>query len=81
MAFIVAMLTCLIVSLGRSPGHERVGFRYWKEPGAFVEYLDTGSVGMFLGFFFFFFVDLWFSPALPTPARKLLESLLRNTNS
>ncbi|KGO42315.1 Amino acid/polyamine transporter I [Penicillium expansum] len=50
-ALIVAMLTCLIVSLGRSPNHQRVGFRYWSEPGAFTEYLETGPVGKFLGFF------------------------------
>ncbi|KAK4871121.1 hypothetical protein LT330_000358 [Penicillium expansum] len=50
-ALIVAMLTCLIVSLGGSPNHQRVGFRYWSEPGAFAEYLETGPVGKFLGFF------------------------------
>ncbi|CAI7589567.1 unnamed protein product [Penicillium glandicola] len=50
-ALAVAMLTCLIVSLGGSPSHQRVGFRYWREPGAFAEYLETGALGRFLGFF------------------------------
>ncbi|KZF19427.1 dicarboxylic amino acid permease [Xylona heveae TC161] len=50
-AILIAMLTCLIVSLGGAPNHERVGFRYWNEPGAFAEYLSTGSLGKFLGFF------------------------------
>ncbi|KAJ5333509.1 dicarboxylic amino acid permease [Penicillium brevicompactum] len=50
-ALVIAMVTCLVVSLGGGPNHERVGFRYWSEPGAFAEYLTTGSTGKFLGFF------------------------------
>ncbi|PYH95057.1 hypothetical protein BO71DRAFT_483244 [Aspergillus ellipticus CBS 707.79] len=46
-----AMLTCLIVSLGGSPTHHRVGFHYWTNPGAFAEYITGGSTGKFLGFF------------------------------
>ncbi|KAI9041792.1 putative amino-acid permease [Aspergillus affinis] len=33
------IICCSIVSLGGSPSGERVGFRYWKEPGAFASYL------------------------------------------
>jgi amino acid transporter len=40
----------LIVDLGGVSGVGRIGFRYWQHPGAFVEYLATGSWGKFLGF-------------------------------
>jgi amino acid transporter len=40
----------LIIDLGGVPGVERIGFRYWKTPGPFVEYLSEGNLGRFLGF-------------------------------
>ncbi|CZR65803.1 related to general amino acid permease [Phialocephala subalpina] len=40
----------LVIDLGGVPGQERIGFRYWKNPGPFVEYLASGSLGQFLGF-------------------------------
>jgi yeast amino acid transporter len=40
----------LVIDLGGVPGQERIGFRYWNNPGPFVEYLATGSWGSFLGF-------------------------------
>ncbi|GKZ31498.1 hypothetical protein AbraIFM66950_012165 [Aspergillus brasiliensis] len=43
------MILCLVIDLGGSP-QGRLGFRYWKNPGAFKEYLDTGATGQFLGF-------------------------------
>ncbi|GFZ52248.1 hypothetical protein JCM24511_10021 [Saitozyma sp. JCM 24511] len=45
------ILAGLIVDLGGNPAHERIGFRYWKNPGPFVEYLFTGAKGHFAGFF------------------------------
>ena len=45
------ILAGLIVDLGGSPSGDRIGFRYWKHPGAFAEYYTTGSLGKFLGFF------------------------------
>lgn len=47
---IVVILTCLIIALGGGPTGDRTGFRYWKEPGAFAEYLRPGPLGKFLGF-------------------------------
>lgn len=38
----------LVVDLGGGPDGERIGFRYWQHPGAFNEYIDTGSTGRFL---------------------------------
>ncbi|KAK8063052.1 amino acid transporter [Apiospora hydei] len=39
-----------IVMLGGNPQHDRFGFRYWKEPGAFNTYYHTGDLGRFMGF-------------------------------
>ncbi|QDS71934.1 hypothetical protein FKW77_000716 [Venturia effusa] len=38
-----------LTMVGANPIHDRYGFRYWKEPGAFVEHLVPGSTGKFLG--------------------------------
>ena len=40
----------LVLDLGGGPNHDRLGFRYWKNPGAFNEYIMTGSAGGFLAF-------------------------------
>ncbi|KAK8233204.1 amino acid permease/ SLC12A domain-containing protein [Phyllosticta capitalensis] len=50
LVIIMLILCCLIISLGGSPSGDRIGFRYWKHPGAFQEYLSDGSTGRFLGF-------------------------------
>ena len=39
-----------ITMLGANPLHDRFGFRYWKNPGAFAELYKTGHLGRFLGF-------------------------------
>ncbi|KAH9901755.1 amino acid permease/ SLC12A domain-containing protein [Xylariomycetidae sp. FL2044] len=39
-----------IVMVGGNPDHDRFGFRYWYEPGAFNAYYATGSTGKFMGF-------------------------------
>ncbi|KAG8861497.1 hypothetical protein FRB96_002946 [Tulasnella sp. 330] len=40
----------LIIDLGGGPDHDRIGFRYWKNPGAMNEYLVTSNknTGRFL---------------------------------
>ncbi|CAK7274952.1 hypothetical protein SEPCBS119000_006437 [Sporothrix epigloea] len=38
-----------ITMLGGNPIHDRYGFRYWKNPGAFVSHLEPGSVGRLCG--------------------------------
>lgn len=45
------MIVSLAISLGANGSHEVIGFRYWRDPGAFREYLVEGSTGSFLGFF------------------------------
>ncbi|KAK4466880.1 general amino acid permease AGP2-like protein 4 [Cladorrhinum samala] len=40
----------LFAMLGLNPQHDRFGFRYWNDPGAFAEFYSSGSFGRFLGF-------------------------------
>jgi len=44
------MFYTLITMLGGNPLGDRYGFRYWKDPGAMNEYINTGSLGRFQGF-------------------------------
>lgn len=53
---LIILLLC--IALGGSPTHDRLGFRYWNNPGAFHEYADksrglkiTGATGRFVSFF------------------------------
>lgn len=39
-----------VTMLGGNPIHDRYGFRFWKDPGAFGEAYGTGSLGRFVGF-------------------------------
>lgn len=39
-----------ITMVGGNPKHDAYGFRYWKNPGSFAEYITTGSLGRFEGF-------------------------------
>ncbi|KAH3674834.1 hypothetical protein WICMUC_003037 [Wickerhamomyces mucosus] len=39
----------IVITSGGGPNHQSIGFRYWKE-GLFNEYLTTGSLGRFAGF-------------------------------
>ncbi|KAK4684437.1 hypothetical protein P7C73_g5742, partial [Tremellales sp. Uapishka_1] len=41
----------IIITAGGGPDHTSIGFQYWRDPGAFVQYSDIGGVtGRFLGF-------------------------------
>lgn len=41
------ILLSLILALGGGPDHDRKGFRYWRDPGAFNTYIDEGDAGRF----------------------------------
>ncbi|PGH36659.1 AAT family amino acid transporter [[Emmonsia] crescens] len=47
---IALILLSLILVLGGGPDHDRKGFRYWKNPGAFNTYIKEGAEGRFLAF-------------------------------
>lgn len=38
-----------ITMLGGNPLHDRFGFSFWQNPGAFAEYYTTGDTGRFMG--------------------------------
>ncbi|CAG8014658.1 unnamed protein product [Penicillium salamii] len=44
------ILLSFILMLGGGPDHDRKGFRYWKDPGAFNHYVMEGAPGRFLAF-------------------------------
>ncbi|KAL9599581.1 MAG: hypothetical protein Q9219_003737 [cf. Caloplaca sp. 3 TL-2023] len=45
------IIFAFIIDLGGGPKHDRLGFRYWNNPGAMKEFKGTGDKGRFLGFF------------------------------
>ncbi|CAK9438588.1 uncharacterized protein LODBEIA_P28120 [Lodderomyces beijingensis] len=51
------IILLMIIALGGAPHQERLGFRYWKDPGAFIPYSNSardihidGSKGKFVSF-------------------------------
>lgn len=44
------IILSLVLALGGGPSHDRTGFRYYSDPGAFAPYIADGSLGKFLGF-------------------------------
>ncbi|KAL6825168.1 amino acid permease/ SLC12A domain-containing protein [Trichoderma camerunense] len=50
-ALVGLLILSLVIDLGGGPTHDRLGFRYWKNPGAMVEYIVSGDTGRFLGLF------------------------------
>ncbi|KAF4835222.1 Proline-specific permease [Colletotrichum tropicale] len=50
MTIIGLIIGGLVINLGGGPNHERLGFRYWQDPGAFNSYIIPGSAGGFLAF-------------------------------
>ena len=46
------LIFALCIDLGGGPTHDRLGFRYWKHPGAMKMYISTDpNTGRFLGLF------------------------------
>jgi amino acid transporter len=43
------LILAFILDLGGGPNHDRLGFRYWKHPGAMKPYIASGAEGRFLG--------------------------------
>ncbi|KAL6246915.1 hypothetical protein RBB50_006222 [Rhinocladiella similis] len=47
---IICFSFTFITMVGGNPQHDAYGFRTWKNPGAFLEYAHSGSLGRFEGF-------------------------------
>jgi amino acid transporter len=50
-AIIGLLILALVLDIGGGPSQDRLGFRYWKDPGAMKEYMATEELGRFLGLF------------------------------
>ena len=50
-AIIGLIIFAFIIDLGGGPTRDRLGFRYWKNPGAMKPYVADGDLGRFLGLF------------------------------
>ncbi|KAI5865208.1 proline-specific permease [Durotheca rogersii] len=44
------IILMFIITLGGTPSGEKIGFKYWIDPGPMNEYLAAGSLGRFLAF-------------------------------
>ncbi|ESW96631.1 salicylate hydroxylase [Ogataea parapolymorpha DL-1] len=47
---VMLVLAGLVLDLGGVKGQERLGFHYWKDPGPFAAFIESGAVGRFVGF-------------------------------
>lgn len=56
---IVLFLFTFVTMVGGNPQGDAYGFRYWRDPGAFAEYVTEGSLGRFEGFLGALFVAAW----------------------
>lgn len=90
---IITILGLIVVGIvlffGGGPNHDRLGFRYWKHPGAFNEYIDSGNTGKFLacwlsivraGYAFVFSPELVITAAageLESPRRNIPKGVKR----
>jgi amino acid transporter len=43
------LILALIIDVGGTPHQHRLGFQYWRNPGAMKAYIATGASGRFLG--------------------------------
>lgn len=51
LCFIGLVFVSIVITAGGAPGSDSIGFRYWHDPGAWVDFNGiTGSTGHFLGF-------------------------------
>lgn len=46
----ILIISGLVIDLGGVPSQERLGFRYWIDPGPFAERYTVGLLGKFAGF-------------------------------
>ncbi|OAA71122.1 proline-specific permease [Akanthomyces lecanii RCEF 1005] len=47
-AIFVLLIIGIVIFFGGTPTHDRIGFRYWNNPGAFKPFLTGGNTGKFL---------------------------------
>ncbi|KAF2179684.1 amino acid transporter, partial [Zopfia rhizophila CBS 207.26] len=75
------LFMAVVIILGGAPSHDRLGFRYWKDPGPVNEYLVSGDAGRFfafLGTLVFSVFAFAFAPELLVVTGGEMESPRRN---
>ncbi|KAG2096927.1 amino acid permease/ SLC12A domain-containing protein [Suillus cothurnatus] len=74
----------IVIDLGGGPNHDRIGFRYWKNPGLFVQYNGIqGAEGQFIGWravltqaaFSFIGTEICFSKNPPSYLAKAIHQV------
>lgn len=81
LAIIGLIITGVVIFFGGAPTHDRLGFRYWQNPGAFNPYKVSGGTGRFLAFWYAFVrsgFSFILSPELITTAAGEAEAPRRN---
>ncbi|KAI1459808.1 AAT family amino acid transporter [Annulohypoxylon moriforme] len=61
------LIMSLVLMLGGGPSHDRLGFRYWSDPGAANAYIEPGSRGRLVAFIYVWILSgfsFYFSPEL-----------------
>lgn len=82
---VILMIGLLILSVviffGGTPRHDRLGFRYWRDPGATHPYIAGGGTGRFVAFFDVLVLSIFpftFAPELLVVTAGEMESPRRN---
>lgn len=75
------LLLSFILFWGGGPNHDRIGFRYWKDPGAAHPFIKTGDSGFTISFFSTLVSSVFpftFAPELLVVTGGEMESPRRN---
>lgn len=75
------LILSVILFWGGRPSHQRLGFHYWKDPGATKEYLANGAAGRFCAFLYVLVFSCFsfnFAPELLVITGGEMESPRRN---
>lgn len=75
------LLLSFILFWGGGPDHDRLGFRYWNNPGAINPYIKTGSAGKAISFFSSLITSVFpftFAPELVVVTGGEMKSPRRN---
>lgn len=75
------LILSFVLIVGGGPTHERLGFRYWQDPGAFKPLLADGAGGYFTSFLYvwlFCGISFFFGPELIVTMSGEMQNPRRN---
>lgn len=73
------IILAIVVAAGGAPSGERIGFRYWHDPGPANAWLVDGSAGRFVSFIGVLVsvvLPVWFPPPIPLAACSAQSHML-----